>query len=580
MMRYKKQSFDKYIIYGLIIFIELFSQITVRGQNSLSHLFEESNSPTQTEFMKYMLRPESDMQNAFLDHPSLIHLMIEDHRYFFNYNPQSDNSRQKKVFTAIENSYGKEEGDYLPFQGKQFNDISLRANGYLKSENATLFGKANFVNGKHKGYDWNTLRYAELYWPYIVADSTGGNFSYEKYNVMGAYSFRFNEKIIAGVSGEFKGDFAYRQNDPRIEDITTWLTLKSGITYALKQNLFSANIEYTLHKQQMDLHHFRTGQFAGFFIEYGFGMFDYIHSPIFRSMKQQQHMNNYGISLAFNSNPLKTLQMNAKLKYDYNVMNTEENIYKINLYRAITQNINLSYGLLWNNSKWGIVFFSDVKSASKSGRENLFERYVSSVIDGVNVYDYKKMGHQERYKLNIVDGKANLKVSYYFQSNYTFSLLAGLNYFMRDETYKERNYQIKNVLLIPSIGTEFYYKGSAFDFQFKGVWSHRSSIDNKYHVGINMERHTEFQHAFTPYAYYANNSNILTLETTLSKQFTFGTIGIQGQLLYTKGNRLSDVYYDSERYDATIPSMSRKTISVNPDVHNTRWAKISLFAFF
>ena len=45
------------------------------------------------------------------------------------------------------------------------------------------------------------------------------------------------------------------------------------------------------HRQHADVKHFRTGQFAGFFIEYGFGMFDYIFSPIFNSMEQRQHIN-------------------------------------------------------------------------------------------------------------------------------------------------------------------------------------------------------------------------------------------------------------------------------------------------
>lgn len=562
-----------------ITFLAIFFSLTTSGQNNSPYLFEESHSPTQTAFIQQMLRPESKMRNNYLNNPALLHQMIVDERYFFIGNPQQDTGEKNAVFLTFENSTGEHKGDYLPYEGKKFRDFSVRAHGYTRSNRSTFLGKGYFVTGKHKSYDWNTLRYADLYWPYIVADSTGGDMSYEKYNILCAYSFRTNDLSI-GVSGEFTGDFAYRQNDPRIENITTWLTLKTGAAYTYKDCIFSAGIEYMRHRQHMDLHHFRTGQFAGFFIEYGFGMFDYIYSPIFRSMKQQQHMNDYGISLAFNSNPSKPLRMNTKMKYNYNLMTTEENNYKLNLYKGITHQLMFNYGMLWNNNVWGVGFFTDVETSNKKGRENLFERYISAEIDGVNVYDYKKIGHQDRYGLDVINGNADIKISRFFRKKYAFSLLGGIHYFMRDETYSEYDYQIKNGLITPSAGAEVNYNNRSYDLTVKGTWGHRTSVNNKYKVGINMEKHTEFQHAFTPYAYYANNADILTFEITASKHFPFGNIGIQAQMLYTKGKRLNDVFYDPARYNATMPAISRNTISLTPGIHNATWAKVALFAVF
>lgn len=578
-MEYNRRLFSQNKKFVLFFLLGLILNQTVAGQSSSLYLLEDSHSPTQTEFMNHILRPEMEMYNHFLSNPALLHLMINDDSSFRLKKRTVIENKENEIFVTTGSSFGKHSGDYLPYEGKTFRDFSLRAIGYTRSEKATFFGKAGFVSGKQQKTDWNTLRFPALYWPYIVADSTGGNLGYEEYNLMCAYSFT-TRALTLGFSGEYKGDFAYRQNDPRIENITSWLTLKAGAAYRYKNHLFAVDLSYLLHRQHMDLHHFRTGQFAGFFIEYGFGMFDYVHSPIFRSMKQQQHITNYGINLSFNSDPAKDLRVQTGLTYNYDLMTTEENLYKLNLYRALTHQLHFTNGILWSNNVWGAGLFTDVSYQRKRGQENLFERYVSSVIDGVNVYDYKKIGEQDRYRLNLLNGKTHIKLSYFLNRNYTISLLGGVTYFMRDETYKERDYQIKNELLTPSVGFEFNYEKRSFELQLKGNWAHRYSLNKNYRVQLNMERHTEFQHAFTTYAYYANNADILTAEVTLAKQFGFGKAGILAQLFYVKGERLSDVVYDQAKYAEALPAMGRNTISLTPDVHNASWGKVGLFLIF
>lgn len=575
----KKERFDtKEKRLGILALLSVFFFSTEAiAQNS--YLYELSNSPTQSEFKENIIRPEIETRNYALDNPALIHRMIEDRRYFFTDNPMRQTARTRTLFVGAEGSLGEHEGDYLPVEGNNFRDVSVRANGYTRSTNSTFLGKVGFTAGEHKHIGWNTQRYPDLYWPYIMADSTGGNTHYEKYNILCAYSTRIG-KADLGVSGEYIGDFAFKQNDPRIENITTWLTLKTGVAYSYGKHLFSLGLEYTLHRQHMDVKHFRSGQFTGFFVEYGFGMYDYIHSPVFNSTKQQNHINNLGVTLAFNSNPEKRLRMNARAKYNYDRMNTEEYIYKLNLYRAATHLLNLNYGLLWNNATWGIHFLVDADVSQRNGREFLFERYVSSVVDGVDVYDYKKIGHQDRYRLNKFKGKSSMKVSYFLNERYIFSLSGSIDYFRRDETYKEKGYEIKNALITPSAGIGLDYGGRGYDISLQVCWGHRHSLDNAYHVGLEMEKHTEFQHAFSTYAYYGNNADICTAELTVSKDFSFAKLGLQAQMLCIRGNRLSDIRYDRDRFEHSGLVSSRYAISLNPDKHNAHWTKLAVFAEF
>ena len=550
---------------------------SVRGQERLTST--ASNSPLQTEFENRSLRPGTDMRDAYLRNPALIHRMVGERRYFSAENPGFVREKPGTIFISADGASGRQEGDYLPYEGREFRDFSVRADGYKQGDRATFFARIGFTAGGNDNVGWSALRNPGLYWPYIVADSTGGDFRYEKYDLMCGYSFRLG-RFDLGMSGEYTGDFAFRQNDPRIEDISTWLTFKAGAAYAFRRHVIALNAEFMHHRQHADVKHFRTGQFAGFFIEYGFGMFDYIFSPIFNSMEQRQHINAYGVNLTFNSDPSRALRLNLLLGYGRETMKTEENNYKVNLYRAPANTFDADLGILWNDRRWGAEFLVKAAYEDKKGTENIFERYISSSQDGVDVYDFRKIGEQNRYGMKRLDGSAELKVSRFLGRHYTVSLLGGVGYMMREETYKDHDYLIRNVLLTPSLGIGARYSGEKFDVELRGCWSHRTVPESRYEVGVDLEKNTEFQHAFTTYAYYANTAELYTAELTVARHFRFGTFGLRGQMLCGRGNRIPEAGYDLSRYEQAVPSTSQHTISRTPDRHDSVWFRVSLFTVF
>ena len=332
-------------------------------------LSTDFDSPLQSEYAATALQPERNTRLSYLANPALMHRLIEEKRYFYIDNPNIELPAEGRVFIETEGHIGRKRGDYLPYEGYAFRSLSLKANGYVQTANTSFFGNAAFTSGKDKGQGWSTARYTDLYWPYIVADSTGGNPEYEKYNLAGTYAFRLG-KWDLGVSGTYKGDFAFRQNDPRVENTTTWLTFKGGAAYTLYGHLLSANAEYLLHRQHIDLKHFRSGQFTKNFTEYGFGMYDYLFSPIFNYIKQRQHIDGYGFNIAFLSRPEAALRMHAQAGYRCDVMTTEANIYdlyKLNLYRGLTHSTALRYTLLWNSHSWGVIFDANLNYHNRNG---------------------------------------------------------------------------------------------------------------------------------------------------------------------------------------------------------------------
>lgn len=147
---------------------------SVRGQERLTST--ASNSPLQTEFENRSLRPGTDMRDAYLRNPALIHRMVGERRYFSAENPGFVREKPGTIFIAADGASGRQEGDYLPYEGQEFRDFSVRADGYKQGDRATFFARIGFTAGGNDNVGWSALRNPGLYWPYIVADSTGGDF--------------------------------------------------------------------------------------------------------------------------------------------------------------------------------------------------------------------------------------------------------------------------------------------------------------------------------------------------------------------------------------------------------------------
>lgn len=541
-------------------------------------LFQDSHSPLETEFLQTGLRPETRMRNVTLSNPAMMRLGMDERRSSFNDNPQAP-VRTYPIVVALQGAGGKMKGDFIPMEGNHFEDYSVVANGVMRGEKSMFYGKASFTAGSHRNIGWNAQRFPMTYWPYVVADSTGGNVSYETYNLLCAYSFRINRHVDLGFSGEYKGDFAFRKTDPRIENITSWLTFKGGMSCLLGGgHRIALDVDYQLHRQHTDIKHFRSGQFAGFFMEYGFGMYDYIHSPIYNSMKHQQHQHSYGANVIFSSNASRPLRATARMGYGFDEMNTEENIHKLNLYRAMTNQLRADASLLWNNPCWGVGLTGHWEMAQRKGREYVFERYVSATVDGVDVYDYRKIGQQDRYKMGTMEGNAQLKVSRYVGTGNTLSLLGGMEYLSREETYKEKNFEISNMLLTPQVGLEMKHVSRWVEARVTAAYARRTSPKDRYEVGVEMDRHTEYQHAFSTYAYYAYEGDLVNLDAELAHTFSFARMGVQVQWMWMNGQRLGHVAYDADRYASQIPSVRKHTVGVQPDRHDQHWMKLTLFA--
>ena len=120
---------------------------SVRGQERLTST--ASNSPLQTEFENRSLRPGTDMRDAYLRNPALIHRMVGERRYFSAENPGFVREKPGTIFIAADGASGRQEGDYLPYEGQEFRDFSVRADGYKQGDRA-IFLRPDRIYGRRK----------------------------------------------------------------------------------------------------------------------------------------------------------------------------------------------------------------------------------------------------------------------------------------------------------------------------------------------------------------------------------------------------------------------------------------------
>ncbi len=103
---------------------------------------------------------------------------------------------------------------------------------YLQKGKTTLWGNATYKNGNTKGISYcETSDFATLY-PYIMADTVGGNNRNERYHFMGGFATALGRWTV-GAEGEYTALMEYRVRDPRPKNLTGDLKVKFGLGYAL-----------------------------------------------------------------------------------------------------------------------------------------------------------------------------------------------------------------------------------------------------------------------------------------------------------------------------------------------------------
>lgn len=197
-----------------IIIIGLFLNITAQAQ---------SNSNDSAFLKKEQFNIINNNLNSYYDAPALQR----------NNNPVSH--------TNFEIDYRQERSDkYIWQKGSGFNDFNIHINSFsTKKNNLVVWGAFDYKNNKTYAVNFNNnLDYDYLY-PYVMADTVGGNLKNENYSITGGLSKTYN-KTTLGLQSSFLGQQSIRNRDPRIQNISSNFNLTLSLSQQLSKKYLAA----------------------------------------------------------------------------------------------------------------------------------------------------------------------------------------------------------------------------------------------------------------------------------------------------------------------------------------------------
>ncbi len=112
--------------------------------------------------------------------------------------------RSDHAFTELKGQldWRHEDEAFDPAQGDGALSGMFRVESYLRLDSrSAVFAGADYTNGTQRNVRWNSTSDYRLLYPYILADSIGGDLKQEQYHFYGGYTRmdgRFNYGITAG----------------------------------------------------------------------------------------------------------------------------------------------------------------------------------------------------------------------------------------------------------------------------------------------------------------------------------------------------------------------------------------------
>lgn len=123
-------------------------------------------------------------------------------------------------------------------EGTGRNAWSLAATTYTKYRSSTLWGAASYKNGKVRDVVWNETADMSLLYPYLLADSVGGDIKQEQYHFAGGYADHKGRWAWGATIG-YTALLEYRDVDPRPRNVTGRLELSVGALFRMAGSYFA-----------------------------------------------------------------------------------------------------------------------------------------------------------------------------------------------------------------------------------------------------------------------------------------------------------------------------------------------------
>ncbi len=144
-------------------------------------------------------------------------------------NPAINQWRLPSGYTEVSGSFSqrRDRNNPDPREGTGDRRLTIGAVTYTRHRSSTLWGDASYSNGKTLSVRWNETGDPDLLYPYLLADSIGGDLNREEYRFHGGYAAH-SDRCAWGVEMSYRATLEYRSVDPRPRNVIGVLDITTG----------------------------------------------------------------------------------------------------------------------------------------------------------------------------------------------------------------------------------------------------------------------------------------------------------------------------------------------------------------
>ncbi|MGH1516719.1 DUF6850 family outer membrane beta-barrel protein [Chryseobacterium sp. JK1] len=303
-------------------------------------------------------------------------------------NPASQPGDRKYNFTTF-NVFTKTNNtpNEIQQKGKGKNEWGAEARTLqILNDKTTVWGNASYSQGKNKQVIWNENADYDIIYPYIAADSVGGDMKFETYRFSGGYSKKIDTYTL-GITASYKATLSYRDIDPRPKNTTANFSLALGANKLMFQKfrigLFADSEKYT---QKHYLSFVSNQGYPMIYNMSGLGNYNELLSGKLRQAYYEGWSYGGGLQIFEADNRNWYLNLGIK-QFKLDKLLTE--YADLNASKINEQQLTFSGGKFFSSGKvvWGI--FAEGNSIKRKGTENLFLNE--------NSRNYIQIGSVEKY---------------------------------------------------------------------------------------------------------------------------------------------------------------------------------------
>lgn len=203
---------------------------------------------------------------------------------------------------------------FMSQEGDAYRDIYFRSKSFYKDSIKVLQGAASYSNTINNNVNWNTASDYNLFYPYIMADTIGGDSYKEIYAFSGAYAFAYKGNVL-GLEARYKASLEHREVDPRPLNTCSDLYFAINSVSKIRNTvLLGFNLSYRQYQQKNSVNVFRPSEQYNFLYLRGFGLSSEYFSSKFSRRNNLYHLKEYSAQLAFMPQDTKGLYFISSYK--------------------------------------------------------------------------------------------------------------------------------------------------------------------------------------------------------------------------------------------------------------------------